>query len=67
MKKILTISEYAKLRGVTTQAIINMINRKKEMPGVLKIEKICRMYLLHVNREKIEKSKRKTNGIVNEL
>lgn len=58
MKTILSISEYAKLRGVTTQAIINMINRKKELPGVLKIEKIGKMYVLHVNREKIEKSKK---------
>lgn len=63
--ELMNLSKYAKIfpkeavesptgsrdgEGVTRQAILNRINRGKELPYVTKIELIGRQYILHVKK-----------------
>lgn len=63
--ELMNLSQYAKIfpkgavesptgsrdgEGVTRQAILNRINRGKELPYVTKIELIGRQYILHVKK-----------------
>lgn len=44
--KYATPSEYATERGISLQAVTKMIRTKNELPGIKKIEKVGRFYLL---------------------
>lgn len=46
MKNELTPKQYAKLRGITLQAVTKMIREKGELPGIAEIKKYGRFYLL---------------------
>lgn len=56
MERKITPKEYADLRGKTLQGVTKAIRSGHCMPGVLKIDKYGRFYLLTVDIRKIKKS-----------
>jgi hypothetical protein len=60
-KKIeqLTPSQYAELRNISLQAVTERIRDGKEMPGVIKVNKFGRFYLLDVDRNQLNATKTK--------
>ena len=44
----ITPSEYAEMRGITIQAVTKAIRKKHYLPGVEKVEKYGRFYLLTI-------------------
>lgn len=52
-QKRLTVTEYAAIRGVTTQAIRKAIAEKWNMPGINKIEKFGKTWVLTYDKNKV--------------
>lgn len=48
----ITPKEYAEKRGITLQAVTKAIREEKKLPGIKKIEKFGRFYLLTLNKAK---------------
>lgn len=42
----MTVKEYAKSRGVTVQAVTKAIRENRKLPGIIRVEKYGRYYLL---------------------
>lgn len=42
----MTVKEYAKLRGITVQAVTKAIRDGRKLPGIVRVEKYGRYYLL---------------------
>lgn len=51
MNKQITVSLYAKWRGITPQAVTKMIRLKGSLPGIEKIEQYSKFYLLIPTKE----------------
>jgi len=49
--KIVNTEEYAKIRGITQQAVRKAIVNKHKLPGVLKIDKAGKYYLLTITSD----------------
>lgn len=60
-KKIeqLTPRQYAELRKISLQAVTERIRYGLDMPGVTKVSKYGRFYLLDVDRDQIKAGKSK--------
>jgi hypothetical protein len=60
-KKIeqLTPTQYAAIRGVTLQAVTDLIRRNRELPGVLEVKKFGRFYLLDVDVNQLKMKEKK--------
>jgi hypothetical protein len=60
-KKIeqLTPTQYAELRGISLSAVTDAIRQGWEMPGVIKVNKFGRFYLLDVDRNQLKRTKTK--------
>jgi hypothetical protein len=58
-KKIeqLTPKQYAELRDISLQAVTERIREGLEMPGVIKVNKFGRFYLLNVDLNQIKSAK----------
>lgn len=55
-KEILTPQEYAKLRGITAQAVTKQIRNGKALRGISEVQSYGRFYLLKVaNWDEIKK------------
>jgi len=52
--QLLSITQYAKLRGKTRQAILSAIKNEHKMPGVLLHQKIGNNWLLSVSNNYIK-------------
>lgn len=51
MQKQITVSLYAKWRGITTQAVTKMIRQKGSLPGIINIKQFSKFYLLTPTKE----------------
>lgn len=51
-QKVITPKDYAKERGISLQAVTKSIRTKAALPGISKISKYGRFYLLTVKNEK---------------
>lgn len=56
---ILTIKEYAELRGIGVTAVYNAIYASRDLPGILNYKKSGSTYLLTGNKKIIEKNIKK--------
>lgn len=54
-QKKITAKEYAEKRGISLQAVTKAIRVKNNMPGVKKVEKFGRFYLLTLCKPNDEK------------
>lgn len=55
MQKQITVSLYAKWRGITTQAVTKMIRQKGSLPGIVHIKQFSKFYLLYPTKEFLAK------------
>jgi hypothetical protein len=56
---IITIKEYAGLRGIGVTAVYNAINAGRNLPGIIDITRSGKIYLLKGNKSLIKKNIKK--------
>ncbi len=58
----LSTGQYAKILGISKQAVLYRISRKLYLPGVLLIETVAGRYILHIDINKLNKRYKNKSG-----